>query len=191
VAFSYDHEKQLLELQATNGRITSKAAAAELEELTEAEISRLEKCSDTFAHDPVMRRGYLTMATELRDHLVTEKAQIAELVKAAPARNLRVLVDSKERKLADRVARVEKVISGDPLRRPIGMPPSPSGVAADLTKGAPLIAPARRYRPSKPTKEMTRPELADHYVMLSREADTPAHAHELLKLATALRKEGD
>jgi hypothetical protein len=37
---------------------------------------------------------------------------------------------------------------------------------------------------------MTRPELANHYKALAGEADTAAHAHELLKLAIALEKEG-
>ncbi len=186
MAFSYDHERQLLELMATNGRITAKAAATELEELTDAEIDRLEKCADTFAHDRVMRQGYLTMAAELRGHLTKEKIQIAQLAKAAPGRKLRVLVDSRERQLADRIAATEKVIASDPSRRPIGMP-AQSGVEADLAKSGPLLAP-QRYRPAKATKDMTRAELAQHYTMLSREADTPAHAHELLKLANALKE---
>jgi hypothetical protein len=97
-------------------------------------------------------------------------------------------VEWAERKVAEFVDLLEKVIAADPSRRPIGMPaPSTSGGSAHVAK-SPLLDRPRRYHPSKPTREMNRDELAHHYMTLAAEADTPAHAAELR--ASALHKEG-
>lgn len=195
MAFSYDHERQLLEVQAANGRISAKDAATELEEINEAEIARLEKCADDFAYsDRVLSRAYLEKAAELRGQLETEKGVLADLVKAAPARNLRAVLDRRDRALGSRLDTLEKSILADSRRRPIGMP------AGAVTPSAPAGTPSLRRGPdnrpvvpSKPVSQMTNEQKAAHYSRLARAASTPEESQmwqaESQKCAAAARKE--
>ncbi len=191
MAHSYDDEKALIELRAKTGRLSLKAAQRQVRDHMEAEADRLEKVAGDFWQDRPLAAAYRTKAKELRDSIpheelwvngtASERTSLHKVVTAAAER---------EHGVVTRLDTLGKAIAADPSRRPIGMPaPSNSGGSADVAK-SPLLDRPRRYHPSKPTKDMTRAELAQHYTMLAGEADTHAHAQELLKLATALRKEG-
>jgi len=191
MAQTYDDEKALIELRAKTGRISLKAAQRQVRDLMETEADRLEKVAGDFWQDRPLAAAYRTKAKELRYSIPTQELWVNGT--AAERVSLHKVVTAaaeREHSVVTRLDMLEKAVAADPSRRPIGMPaPSTSGGSADVAK-SPLLDRPRRYHPSKPTREMNRDELAHHYMTLAAEADTPAHAAELRKIASALHKEG-
>lgn len=185
MAFSYDHEKALLEAQAAAGRVTQKAAATRLEDLTQAEIARFEKCADDFHFsDRGLSRAYLDKAAALRGRLVADKAVLADLVKSAPIRNVGRTIRTRQHQIDNRLSSLEQRLAGDPMKRPIGKTPAVTGgVQADLAKTALPLGFPRAGVSSKPTSEMTNAEKAAHYRQLGGQSPTPAAAQEMFKIA--------
>ncbi len=183
MAFSYEDQRQLLDLQAKSGRLPVEHARDELEKLMSAEADHLEKMAGAFWQDHGMARAYKARAQEVRDSIKTEVWKIGGT--AAERRSLQKAAPVSQRPRGTTYA-------ASPDARPIGMPDPSAGVQPDLVKlAAPVLSRPIRYRPTKAVKDMTRAEQAQHYRMLAGEADTAAHAGELLELAAALRKEED
>ncbi|HLM96755.1 MAG TPA: hypothetical protein VK283_10600 [Acidimicrobiales bacterium] len=189
MAFSYDHDKQILELQATNGRLSVKSAVRQVTELMEAEVDRLEKMADVLGYQPGMSTAYRAKAKEVRDSIPAEVNRL--VVKATARPDLSKVVSTRYRGVEDRLDMLEKSIAADPTRRPIGMPAPATAVPATppISRG-PDNGPTW---PSKPTSEMSNLEKAVYYGRLFRQAPTPADARMWSDLAAeyaeAARKE--
>jgi len=160
MAFAYDDQKRLLDLQAKSGRITVAQDQDEVEKLMSAEADHLDKMAGVFWQNHGMARAYQAKAAEVRDSIPGEVRKIGGTAKER-------LTLQKAVKVATSDFDAEKWAANRALHRPIGMPApataTPTGPA--ISRGPDHSIPLRQPR--------TDEERFVYYSRLAENAPTP------------------